>query len=388
MILHLRSIASLSIALALVPALLAQRHDPKKQFPRVLSTVVISPPGVSYVDHEIHPKGGEMVFQSSGRVYVGALDRETGLFANGDGRDIQVDRASSLLQSKNGPEYGIDRHGDAIFYNKTGSAGDVQIWRATRTGRTFSPQLLASGIDRINQLPSQDGLSPTTYVLYARVGVPATIAWFDEATPSAENTITPVVPGFAGFRWARGTTLMTSTVATGPDAGQIVLIDASTGQSRVITTDPGIKFDPFPWFAPELGQLAIATIVDRSDIAIYTDGGDGKYRRITTIPIPASSRMRYAQSPEGFVVDGRSFVSLTLKDDPGSIFTDVGESEIWVYGIDPKRPFTLRSDDGAAGLVRHEAETMEGSGQTFLYYNELLSNGRFTLVLARLQLPR
>jgi hypothetical protein len=167
-----------------------------------------------------------------------------------------------------------------------------------------------------------------------------------------------------------------------------VLVDASTGTSRVVTNDPGIKFDPFPWPAPEFGgQLAVATIVNGSDIAIYADLGGPLFTRVTTIPIPPSSSMAYAQSPEGFVAGGRSYVTLTLKDDPGDIYTSVSESEIWIYAIDPLAPLAYRCDDARPGKVRHEAEVYSGAHETFLYYNEILQNGAVRIVRCRTLLP-
>jgi hypothetical protein len=353
--------------------------------------VVMTPAGLSYADHEIHPTRDEMVFQSLGAIYVGQLDPVTGLFANGDGRDAFVDSVTPLTAARNGPEYGLDAAGDAIFYNKTNATGGIDVWRAAPIATGFQTTRLTFGLDRVNQLPSQNALSPTTFVLYARAepGPPiGTIAWFDEASPAAENDITPVVPGFAGFRWARDTSLLTATVSAGPAAGQIVLVDASTGTSRVVTNDPGIKFDPFPWPAPEFGgQLAVATIVNGSDIAIYADLGGPLFTRVTTIPIPPSSSMAYAQSPEGFVAGGRSYVTLTLKDDPGDIYTSVSESEIWIYAIDPLAPLAYRCDDARPGKVRHEAEVYSGAHETFLYYNEILQNGAVRIVRCRTLLP-
>ncbi|MEM6569138.1 MAG: hypothetical protein AAF957_12040 [Planctomycetota bacterium] len=349
---------------------------------------VMNPPGTSYLDPEIHPERPEMVFQMAGDVWVGALDPGTGLFVSATGQDVFVDRAASLTVARNGPEYGLDRDGTAIFYNRNDVGGRVRIWRATPLGGTFVTEpLTALDGDRINPLVSQDPLAASTYVAYARFGPtpPSSIAWLDEALPAVDNDITPVLPGFAGFRWARGSSLLTSTVAAGLDAGQVVLVDASTGIERVVTDDAGIKFDPFPWFAPEFGgALAVAAIVNGSDIAVYRDTGGPTFDRVALLPVPTGTTMSFAQSHEPFVSGGRSYLSLTLKDDPGSIYTDVTESQIWVYGIEPgPGRFTLRCDDGEAGRIRHEAETMAGTNETFLYYNELLPSGRFDVIRCR-----
>lgn len=349
----------------------------------------INPGGESYADHEIHPSLPEMVFQSEGEVWVGALDPDTGRFVSATGKDVFVDTISSLALSKNGPEYGVDAGGTSIFYNRTGPGSVLRIWRATPGPLGFERTPL-TGLDttRFNQLVSQDPTAASTFVVYARLDSsppPGSIAWFDEATPAAENDVTPLVPGFAGFRWARGSTLLASTVAAGPDAGQVVLVDASTGSTSVVTNDAGTKFDPFPWFAPEFGgDLAIAAIVGGSDIAIYRDTGGAVFDRVAVLGIPRESTMTHAQSHEPFVADGISYLSLTLKDHPASIYTDVTEAQVSVYGIEHGQDrFTLRCDDGGPDRIRHEAETLPGNAEVFLYYNELLPSGRFDIVRCR-----
>ena len=197
------------------------------------------------------------------------------------------------------------------------------------------------------------------------------IALADEATPTVEQDITRVLPGFAGFRWQRGSSIFTATESEGPFAGQVLLGDAVTGEVRVVTDDPGVKFDPYSWRAPEYGgATAFAAIVDESDLAIYVDLGGPFFERVSLLELPKGTRMRYLQSPEPFLAGGRSFITLSIADDPGSFFEDVGESEIWVYGIgDGPNRFARRFDDGLPGRVRHEAEAFAGTDEIFLYYN-------------------
>ncbi|MEM7516104.1 MAG: hypothetical protein AAF368_04155, partial [Planctomycetota bacterium] len=342
-----------------------------------------------YIDHEIHPLQPEMVYQSNGEVWVGALDLDTGLFVSPTGKDEFVDQASSLSLSKNGPEYGLDSGGVSIFYNKASANGVELIWRATRQlSGTYSTQALTpANMSRVNQLVSQDLDSPTTWGLYARqdpAAFPGVIAWLDETAPGMENDVTRVRPGFAGFRWVIGSSRLTSTESEGRGEGQILLGDASTGQIATVTNDPGIKFDPFGWYAPEFGGALAILAIQGSDIVVYRDTGNESFKLHSRLPIPSSSGMSYLQSPEPFVAGGRSYVSLTLKDAPGSIYTAVNEAQIWIYGIeDGAERFALRCDDGEPGRIRHEAETLRGTNEIFLYYNELRPNGRFDIVRCR-----
>ncbi|MEM6411677.1 MAG: hypothetical protein AAF683_09090 [Pseudomonadota bacterium] len=360
----------------------------------------ISPTGSSFIDPEIHPLKPELVFQESGEVWVGAIDVSTGRFVSSTGMDTFIGNTVSLTTSRNGPEYGLDANGIAIFYNSEASDGSAQFSRAIELGpgSYIAEQLTPNGGDRINQLPSQDDTSLTTFLTYGRdasiSGVPIAngfISYLDEAIPGDDRDVTQLRPGFAGFRWLKGATLFTTTIAEdGPDQGQILLVNAATGEERVITDDPGIKFDPFPWFAPEFdGAIAVHATVNETDLAIYVDRGGPLFERVALLAPPAETSLKYVQSAEPFVSEeGISYITLTLKDDPGSVFTDVTESEIWIYGINngPDR-FTLDCGDGMPDKVRHEAESLSGTDQILVYYNEILPSGLFDLILCETGLP-
>lgn len=356
----------------------------------------LNPVGESYIDPEIHPLRGELVYQTFGKVWVGAVNLTDGKFVSAMGQDAFIGDTVSLTESKNGPEYGLDSGGVAIFYNSTGSDGSLQFSRAAELGeRQYDvQQLTPNGNDRINQLASQDETSDTTYLVYARdadvpgaVDATGFIAYLDENAPGADQDVTAVRPGFAGFRWLRGSTQFTTTVAEdGPDRGQIKLVDAATGEERVITNDTGIKFDPYPWFAPEFGgAIAVQATVNQTDIAIYVDEGKEMFTQVAVLPPPDTTLLGYVQSAEPFVSqEGISYISLTLKDNPGSIFTDVSESEIWIYGIeDGADRFTLKCGDDILGKVRHEAEMVSGENQVLVYYNEFLPSGIIDLIVCQ-----
>ncbi|MEL7547698.1 MAG: hypothetical protein AAGJ84_13675 [Pseudomonadota bacterium] len=354
----------------------------------------INPAGQSYIDPELHPLRAEMVFQSNADIWVGALDISSGRFVSATGKDTFIDATISLTDSKNGPEYGLDSNGVAVFYNSEAVDGSFQFSRATELGigSYVTEQLTPAGVNRVNQLPSQDQTSLTTYLAYGRdaivPGSPTAngyIAYLDEALPSDDRDVTELRPGFAGFRWLKGSRFFTTTVAEdGPEQGQIKLINAATGEERVITDDAGTKFDPFPWFAPEYDDaMAVHASVNQTDIAVYVDRGGPYFERVALLTPPAETDLSFVQSAEPVVTEsGTSYITLTLKDDPGSVFTDVSDSEIWIYGIsDGSDRFALNCGDGRPDRVRHEAESLSGAQQLLVYYNEILPSGLFDLIL-------
>ena len=386
----------LALVVPLAPAFSAPAPQAQELLGRADRQVFrLNRPSDSYADPEVHPERPELVFQSNGLIWTGALDPDTGRFALArHGKDQCVDTVSSLFATRNGPEYGLDQDGWAIFYNKSEGGGVEQIWRATpvrgATGGFVTEALSGVDTDRVNQLPSQWSDGPTTWLLYGRADAlqpPGFIAWADEETPNDDQDVVRIVPGFAGFRWMRGSSLFTTTESLGLDAGEILLVDAETGLERTITDDDDVKFDPYPWRAPEFGDaICVLAIVESSKIAVYLDTGKPLFDRILTIDLPGETNMGYAQSPEPFTANGASYISLTLKDDPGGIYTDVTESEIWVYGVGGEAAgLRMRADDNGPGRIRHEAETFAGTNEVFLYYNEI-RNGSFDLYLSPLGL--
>ncbi|MEO1512691.1 MAG: hypothetical protein AAFU70_11510, partial [Planctomycetota bacterium] len=351
--------------------------------------------GNNYADHEILQEEDLMVFQTGSTAWIGRIDPATGAFVAGDGREWLVDSdISSLQTSRNGPEFGIDSGGWTVWYN-TNSGPRVRITRATPTGGFGSPFLreTLTGVqfDRVNQLPSQNANDGTTYVLYGRgaiSGFDRDIAYLSEADPANDIEVTPLTPGAAGFRWIDNSSELLSTIGdlASADYGQIVLIDASTGEREVITDDPGIKFDPFGWLAPEFGgaRLAIAAL-DESDIAVYREA-EPFWERIAVLSPPVESGLSFVQSPEPFVAGGRSYVVTTLKNAEGPVIGgNVTESQVWLYGIDdrPDRRFAMRVDDPSGAFpVRHEGEAYLGADELFIYYNDVRPTG-IGMVLTR-----
>ncbi|MEM6914613.1 MAG: hypothetical protein AAF511_11625 [Pseudomonadota bacterium] len=355
-----------------------------------IRTTEINPPNTSYIDPEIHPLKPEIVFQFNGEGFVQAYDPVTGLFAEGSVRTV-FDDVAALSDTKNGPEYGLDDQGIAIYYNKEASDGSLQFFRARESvNGTFTiDQVTPNGSERINQLPSQNADASTTWLVYAREDTAAPfgggfIAYADANDPSTEIDLTPVRTGFSGFRWVRGTSIFLTTIADGADEGQVLMVNAETGTQTIITNDPGIKFDPFGWFPPEFGgDMAFsATTGAGGDISIYRDTG-GPFFELYSVQPPASASLPFAQSAEPFVAqNGTSYISLTLADVTDSIFADATEGDIWVYGIeDGADRFTLRCSDDDPMMVRHEAEMVSGENETFVYYNRIDEVGLFEIFL-------
>lgn len=341
--------------------------------------VTISPPGESYIDPEILPGGQLLAYQSRGNIYLARLNPETGMFVSDEGKDILIDTgATRPIETFNGPEFGIDSDGVALYYTKPDDE-QPQIWRAMLDAN-LTPEVepVTAGARFQTQLVSRNPDGATTRIAAIRgTWQNGTAVWLDESDPMTINEISPVEVGVNPVRWVDNSYLLTSSERTGANRGQIALIDTTTGSRQLITDDTGAKTDPYGWFAPDAGgDLLVLAIVDNAAVAVYRDTGGETWDRIATLSPPANSQFGFVASAEPFVVNGKSYISLIIKDATGSRqrFTD---SEVWLFGLetDGTPAYTERCDSGEAGLSRTDPEVFAGANNIFVYYNVMQGEG-------------
>lgn len=334
----------------------------------------MNPPDLSYIDPEILSEIRGTTFQDQiGRVWLATLDGITGMFRVIDGQETLVDvGASPPAQTNNGPEFGLDAAGWGVFYNKPVNSV-AQTWRATVADGVVTNDPLTSGEPHLSALVSKNPFAPTTKLFSLRGTWEGggTIAWFDEEAPQIEYDIEFVTGRSSSAHWITGSDDFVFAWRSGPDVGQVAYYDTDTLMITTLTNDAGVKSDPWGWFAPEYGgELLLLAVIDESAIAIYRDLGGPYWERIATLEIPAESQYTVIGSPEPFVANGKSYMTLTIKGEPapGQPFAP---SEIWLFGIDdtPEARFVRRCDDGTVGAARLDPEWFVAREQVFVYYN-------------------
>ncbi|NDJ87526.1 MAG: hypothetical protein GYB66_16755, partial [Chloroflexi bacterium] len=199
----------------------------------------------------------------------------------------------------------------------------------------------------------------------------STAVWFDESDPSTDHDIATIENGIASLRWIDNSYQLTYSQRTGPDRGQVLLLDTATNAAQVITNDAGDKTDPYGWYAPDFGgEMLVLAIVDNAAVAVYRDTGGAYWERIATLQPPPEAGATFISSAEPFVVGGRSYISLIIKN-----ATDTRErfshSEVWLFDVneDPTTRYTERCDSGESGLARSDPEVFIGEQNVFVYYN-------------------
>jgi hypothetical protein len=344
-----------------------------RQFYRSRSqTLQIGAAGIGYIDPEIHSAERKVTWQDgAGTIRVADLDPDTATLVPGS--EIVLDTgAYPPIETLNGPEFGWDSSGWAVFYTKVN--GSVpSLWRATLSGNTATALPLTSGQRRQTVLATKDSAAASIGMLYVRGTIASgQMAWADEDTPAAETLFGLVDDG---VRWIDGTRKMALIPQGGTHAGKIMLYDTAAGSFEVVANDAGVKTYSYGWSAPEAGgRLRVLSLVDAQAVAIYEQAANLSWSRIATVQAPGRSAGWVYGSPEPFVVGGRSYMSLVIGQNPGD-GSKPYFNEVWVLGMDG---VALRCDDGRPNVRRTDPEWFIGNDEVFIIYN-IASNGIYEL---------
>jgi hypothetical protein len=321
----------------------------------------------SYIDPELYSDRNLMAFaDEQGQIWLAVLDPLTGDIASPDGRDIFVDdNVTPLRISFNGPEFGVDRNGWALFYTK--DVNDTpQIWRATIENLDVKKTPITEDtVPRLSVLASKCPSSEAIRLLYSWGEIPLTdgsIAWLDEDDPDATETLVDSID--VGARWVDNTRTFTFIRMSGPEKGQIALYDTETAEVTTITNTAGTKSYSYGWIAPEFNEIVVLTVVDNSRIEVYRDTGGEYWECISSLGIPEGSQYSIIASPEPCVAGEKSYVSLIIKESDR-----YSPAEVWVWGIEADNRVAIQCDDGQGRVIRSDPESFRGQQHVFVYYN-------------------
>lgn len=341
----------------------------------------ISPANASYIDPEILSAVNKLAFQTgSGSVWLADLEPTTGLFTSQNGLDVLINNgATPLIQSFNGPEFGMDANGWAIFYTKQNGT-TPQIWRATINGNQVNNTALTTGnIARLSNQATKSPNSPSIRLVYSKGSFleNGLAAYIDEEQPNNETILDSLDNG---TRWIDNTRSFVYVKQTGAYAGQIAIYDTDTKSEKIITNDSDVKTYSYGWFAPEYNnELLVFCILNDSLLSIYKNNGGAYWERIFTMAAPTQAHSyKYFGSPEPFVAGDKSYISFVLKEIPtGSSYVN---AQTWVMGIEPdvNKRLMLRCDDGTIAR-RTDPESYIAQNEVFIYYNQLNAQGGFEI---------
>ncbi len=339
------------------------------------NAVKISSGSDSYIDPEIYSKENKIAFQTaSGDVWLSEIDPITGLFVSKTGKDILIDTgATQLIQSFNGPEFGFDKNGWAMFYVKKNGL-TPQVWRAkVNEGIVTKTPLTSGNVPRLSALATKDNNANTIKLIYSKGPTleKGLLTWTDSKNPIDETVVDSLD---RGVRWIDGTQKFFYIKQTGELAGQLFLYDADTKSEKQITNDPRIKTYSYGWFAPEYDNELVVLVMMENDtkLGIYKDTGKEFWELVKEISVPDSAKYDYFGSPEPFVAGGKSYISIVIKE----VANAYSKAEVWIFNIQDGKNSTYQRkiDDGLGDVIRSDPESYIAQNEVYIYYNVIINN--------------
>ena len=340
---------------------------PNKARPFLVNDQVVSDLSVSLPDPEFDQVGFRMTWQDkNNQLWVATVDPATGNFIPTTGQGQLLDtNLVAITTMKNGPEWAYSKQGSQIVYTKLVNDRPT-LSRARWTGTRWETRTLQKGSDRYGPLGSQNPRDATPRVVYKKIqGKTNLLTWREIDNPASEA----LVPGaleFPSGRWVEGErSLMVRIKVRG--VRQCAKYDVDTGTMTQLTFDASDKLDAFMWRAPEFNnELVFFCVSDKTLIPVYRQIGR-RWTKIHTIRPP--SRRSFVKSPEPFVYNGKSYVSLVTLDD----LDEKGSSEVWIAGIDPTVSF-YRQVSASTAMTRKDPESFITAKGAFIYYAERKSD--------------
>ncbi len=324
------------------------------------------------LDPEVLSGPNMLTFQEGDReAWLASIDPETGLFNAPFGYEhLITEDGTPLAESNNGPEFGLDAAGWAVFLG-LGAGQEKRIWRATLAGDTFTrTPITRADAPSGGMIVSRDTATPTTNLVYLRGTSPlAEMYWTNEASGLDEQYVAPWIKGDIWAWWMPGNTDLLFNRYDRNGYLQVALLDTATGDSRNITSDAADKELTIAWRAPEVGyDTLIAAVVDETLLRIYRETAPDTWTPLYDLPVPAASNYPAFGSPEPFVYRERTFFCFNTGPFDGVTPTP---GEIWLMEMNPdaQARIELRVDDGAPNISRGDPEFYLGANDVYVFYN-------------------
>ena len=375
------------------PSVAASRTAQQDGF--VVEDVPVGTPGISYADPEFLSEVNRMVFQTGGtgvqEVWIAELNPLTGLLVSATGKDLLVDTNAAKIgpqfDTTNGPEWGLDSEGAAVFYSKRDTNGVMQCWRASNLlpgGVKAEPLTQLEGPDgegAIMVIARKDASRPTTQVIYRYIPAPrfrkgGPARWADETAPDAVHEFPQFNGAAAAPSWIEGTEDFAYAMFVAPGKAEIARFNTATGTATVLTSHPGAKYNVHAFKAPELnGELLVGCVMDRTRFTVFRSDGT-RYAPWADLVSPDPEHP-YMISPEISQAGGMTYFAVQMSShSPGSLGVlpqDV-DCAMWILGLgkDASHRVARRVDDGAvsgAKAYRFEPEVYVGANEVFLFYS-------------------
>lgn len=268
--------------------------------------------GLTPQDPEFSPVSNAAVFQDvDNQVWMGQVDPKTGKMT---ADATPIGQTINLSTSFQGPEFGLDQNGEAVFWSGENEDGDIVTYRA-EPGSNSAPQELDSGIDMTSVIVSKNPQAEETLLMTREVG---TNDWyvFSEESPDQLTSVPLANPGTQGPQFYPDESAVLTNEVDGHGDTQLVRFDIETGETTTLTTDSGSKSNASFFTDPKTGEQMLMAVVDGEELTVYEELPDGTYQAAYSYDSPDGR----ITSPETTVYEDEVYFSFAAshKDGPGS----------------------------------------------------------------------
>jgi hypothetical protein len=343
--------------------------------------IAVGSPGVNYVDPEFHSSTNRLTFRdrwgADGNTWVSVLDPISGRFVSDTGQDILVDSqmAGRKDECDNGPEWIRDDGVDKVLYTRKDGSQECMYIRDPAGG---PPELVGPADKAVrNHFAGTTASTDRAKILYRKwIWLLQTwrVFWLDLKNPTKEFALPEVALKVSLPTWFDSRYILISQKVD--DVFQLASYDTITRSVSVQTADQEDKFGAYAWRAPELdGKLLYMAAIrfagdeDVTALRIYwrQRSGDLTLTPFATLTFPTGTAPGVVHSPEPFVFQNRSYISLGLKP------ANTVDTSLWVFCVPqtkdgpPPRP-PQRVDDPTLKVNKIDPETYVTDSRVFVYY--------------------
>lgn len=331
------------------------------------------------IDYEFSQSRGQLAWVDMlGHLWLGNVNRATGLFEPADGRGLLVDPDAltygDFVITFNGPEWVKAASGDQIAYTKfvagkphSARTARIAVAKQSRSGN-WVYDFLSPNAPRMAPYASENDADTSPIITY--IDSAGNHYWRETGRTNTEHLISPMEPSKFPVRPVRGArALLFSKVAGGLQ--QVHYYDIDSKVLQQLTFDDGDKAASWMWRAPEFDNDFVLTTVANATLRVYRQlpaGGDGIPWTLVQVLRPPAGHDIY--SPEPFVYNGRSYFYLAIGRE-----ADAYPSQIWIAAVDPARPDFRQISPDSPARVRSDPEVFITDNGPLIYFNRSLLSG-------------
>lgn len=328
------------------------------------------PPKVSvvkevYVNNSNDPEFDDATLQATWQeagndnVWLCKVDPNSGQFIPASGKGTLLGKAAPVLATFNGPEFGRNTAGLAIYYTGYDANKKFQNFRY-ENGKTV--QITQSPVDLHVNIATNNSKDPFAKIINAegtsKKNSEIKFSWISEDKPNERHPF-PVAYAYQNSaRWIPGENAIVTNMKDANGVRQIARYDVQTGATTILSKDKDDKVGAFFFNAPEYNnEKLFFGIVNANEFRIY--------RFINNAWTPIKSIF----APYGKFVGGEPVVYKNRTYIHYATNT-LGKSGVYLSDIYGNR-MLISKEDGK--IIRQETESLVTQDSLFIYYSDYLN---------------